>query len=1015
MHRKKPEKNNSSDYKIFNFSTPQIASSREYDYLFKFQVIGDSGVGKSCLILRFTENTFTHDYISTLGIDFRIRKIDYQDRTLRLHVWDSVGQERFRAIRNENYRGLHGIALTYDISDPESFHNIQVWKNEVEKYGNEYNRLILVGTKADLNDTERKVSYEEGLELAQKLGIPFIEVSAKTGANVDEAFFMLASEVLKQNVKDEEKHLKEYIGKIKNNIELLADRIGIKKTTTLSEKIDALFIDRQKRTEQKDEQLNLYTSFDKDILELGKAGLLSHKNLRSFIQKIYQSQCDIIIESQQKIFTSPFYNLQGKEEAKRKLHNLRRDIEFLKQSIGKNEKTLAGFLMPQNENVISLNKILDSINLALLQFPEIKKEEKSFQPIKVPPIKPETPELKLVIEKKEEKPFEPMNKIFVPPEFLCLISGKEMKEPIITPSGHTFDLNSLTKFLDEGGTQEKLREQLSDPTIILFLQNNLRLLPVNYALKNLIENYHKTKEINIEYFNCPILLDIMCDPVVASSGHTFERTAILQWDKSCPLTRKELKRGEDQKPNIIENLIFKKIIKKYTLTADIIKKIILKNDSKQLNSYIKDDYPQFIRILKWNVSGISFIQVAAQNGMFELTKLFIDQALKSQEGKQILKEQLLKKDESGRSIIHWVALVNKDEVAPCLNEILNAADQLGILEHLIDSKETEKEFTPLMLAANLGAFRNIITLLDHKANPKEKTKEGRTAYEIALRKDPTNSIPILKYFVFNTSCFSSSFKQKFGDIEKIIPDIKKEELETVISQLIEIEMDASISKPIAQLSALKKINKYILSAKNAEEEKLFLLTNKFINFSQAIEAYKMNKEDKDDKLINKIFEKVIKINTEYKLSTQDCERLTRGLFLLQFNYYECQKLALLQFNSLKEVPCNLIIELLHEVNKELLDTYGKFKLMQKILLESGKSFLSELKPAGFFEKEKNVSRELLITFINNIECATSTESLEMTLLMIPSHDEVLRSFKESAWALYKEFGAVAKSKCSATH
>uniref|UniRef100_A0A6T1D037 Uncharacterized protein n=1 Tax=Alexandrium monilatum TaxID=311494 RepID=A0A6T1D037_9DINO len=168
---------------------------RDYDHLFKLVLIGDSGAGKSCLLLRFADDTFTDSYITTIGVDFRFKTIPVDKKTIKLQIWDTAGQERFRTITSAYYRGADGIVLVYDITDRESFLNIETWLNEVNRYVNENTCKILIGNKCD-ETAERQVSTEEAKKKAEELGIPFIEASAKEKINVEAAFQMVTSELI---------------------------------------------------------------------------------------------------------------------------------------------------------------------------------------------------------------------------------------------------------------------------------------------------------------------------------------------------------------------------------------------------------------------------------------------------------------------------------------------------------------------------------------------------------------------------------------------------------------------------------------------------------------------------------------------------------------------------------------------------------------------------------------------------------------------------------------------------
>eukprot|EP00762_Andalucia_godoyi_P008474 ANDGO_05747.mRNA.1 Ras-related protein Rab-1A len=166
----------------------------EYDFLFKLLLIGDSGVGKSCLLLRFADDTYTESYISTIGVDFKIRTIELDGKTIKLQIWDTAGQERFRTITSSYYRGAHGIIVVYDVTDAESFENVKDWLSEIERYATENVNKLLVGNKCDL-ESKRAVSTETAKEQADQMSIPFLETSAKTAHNVEQAFITMARDI----------------------------------------------------------------------------------------------------------------------------------------------------------------------------------------------------------------------------------------------------------------------------------------------------------------------------------------------------------------------------------------------------------------------------------------------------------------------------------------------------------------------------------------------------------------------------------------------------------------------------------------------------------------------------------------------------------------------------------------------------------------------------------------------------------------------------------------------------
>ncbi|XP_026314949.1 ras-related protein Rab-1A [Hyposmocoma kahamanoa] len=166
----------------------------EYDYLFKLLLIGDSGVGKSCLLLRFADDTYTESYISTIGVDFKIRTVELDGKTIKLQIWDTAGQERFRTITSSYYRGAHGIIIVYDCTDQDSFSNVKQWLEEIDRYACDNVNKLLVGNKCDLT-TKKVVDYTTANQYAEQLGIPFLETSAKNSTNVEQAFMTMAAEI----------------------------------------------------------------------------------------------------------------------------------------------------------------------------------------------------------------------------------------------------------------------------------------------------------------------------------------------------------------------------------------------------------------------------------------------------------------------------------------------------------------------------------------------------------------------------------------------------------------------------------------------------------------------------------------------------------------------------------------------------------------------------------------------------------------------------------------------------
>ncbi|XP_067650711.1 ras-related protein Rab-35-like [Haliotis asinina] len=177
--------------------------AREYDHLFKLLIIGDSGVGKSSLLLRFADNTFSGTYITTIGVDFKIRTVDVNGEKVKLQIWDTAGQERFRTITSTYYRGTHGVIVVYDVSSGESFANVKRWLHEIDQNCDVVNR-ILVGNKDD--DPDRKVVLtQDAQRFADQMGIQLYETSAKENINVEEMFLAITRLVLSTKKEQQKK------------------------------------------------------------------------------------------------------------------------------------------------------------------------------------------------------------------------------------------------------------------------------------------------------------------------------------------------------------------------------------------------------------------------------------------------------------------------------------------------------------------------------------------------------------------------------------------------------------------------------------------------------------------------------------------------------------------------------------------------------------------------------------------------------------------------------------------
>ncbi|KAK2916812.1 hypothetical protein Q8A67_001186 [Cirrhinus molitorella] len=163
------------------------AADQNFDYMFKLLIIGNSSVGKTSFLFRYADDSFTSAFVSTVGIDFKVKTVFRNNKRIKLQIWDTAGQERYRTITTAYYRGAMGFLLMYDITNQDSFNAVQDWATQIKTYSWDNAQVILVGNKCDLED-DRLVPTEDSQRLAHELGFQFFEASAKDSINVKQVF-----------------------------------------------------------------------------------------------------------------------------------------------------------------------------------------------------------------------------------------------------------------------------------------------------------------------------------------------------------------------------------------------------------------------------------------------------------------------------------------------------------------------------------------------------------------------------------------------------------------------------------------------------------------------------------------------------------------------------------------------------------------------------------------------------------------------------------------------------------
>ena len=168
----------------------------EEEIVYKVLLLGDSSVGKTCFLLRYCDKSFQDVHLSTIGLDYRLKSMTLKNnKNIKLQIWDTAGQDRFRAITKNYYKGANGIILIYDVTNMQTYENVKNWISQIKEEASPNVIIYLVGNKIDFPDEQRLIKAEDGQKIADEFNLPFKEASAKDGTNVNEIFQELLEEI----------------------------------------------------------------------------------------------------------------------------------------------------------------------------------------------------------------------------------------------------------------------------------------------------------------------------------------------------------------------------------------------------------------------------------------------------------------------------------------------------------------------------------------------------------------------------------------------------------------------------------------------------------------------------------------------------------------------------------------------------------------------------------------------------------------------------------------------------
>ena len=199
-------------YHFYLLKNNKYLNMDKKEYIYKILLLGDSQVGKSCILTRYIDNSFKENHLSTFGLDYKMKDVQLDDgKNVKVQIWDTAGQDRFRSVTRNYFKGANGIILIYDITFKETFENVRNWIKQIKEEVSEKVCIILVGNKIDKGE-ERVITKEEGEKMANEYNLKFFECSAKTGDNIDKIF----KEVVTKTVENFSKVDKKDSKKLKN-------------------------------------------------------------------------------------------------------------------------------------------------------------------------------------------------------------------------------------------------------------------------------------------------------------------------------------------------------------------------------------------------------------------------------------------------------------------------------------------------------------------------------------------------------------------------------------------------------------------------------------------------------------------------------------------------------------------------------------------------------------------------------------------------------------------------------